>query len=337
MMKRFDRKDLMQVGGQAVLEGVMIRAPGVVATAVRDPAGKIVVKRDRFDSFSERIRLFKLPGLRGALGLVEMIVVGIRALNYSAEVALGPDDGIDGRNNGNGRKKPGSERAKDAVMLGVMVAASLLLGLAVFFVAPLLLTTAAFGVEQDPLLFNLIAGGVRIGFFVAYLAFLTLVPDFRRLFEYHGAEHKTVFAFERGEELGTAAALRQPRFHPRCGTSFLFIVMCIAVVALSVLDAFVIELYGGIDLATRLLTHLPLIPLIGGISYEVIKASAKLGGTVVGRLMVAPGLWLQRITTREPDERQLEVALAALRCAIGMDSAGTADVKFHFQEELSMN
>jgi uncharacterized protein YqhQ len=113
--------------------------------------------------------------------------------------------------------------------------------------------------------------------------------------------------------------------------------MCIAVVAFSVLDAFVIELYGGIDLATRLLTHLPLIPLIGGISYEVIKASAKLGGTVMGSLVVAPGLWLQRITTREPDERQLEVALAALRCALGKDSAETSYVKLHFQEELSMN
>ena len=148
-----------------------------------------------------------------------------------------------------------------------------------------------------------------------------MIKEIRRLFEYHGAEHKAVFAFERERDLSVAAAMRQSRFHPRCGTSFLLIVMIAAIMAFALLDWGLILLLGSISLPIRLLTHLPLIPVVGGISFEFLRFSARHAATPLGRMIVAPGLWLQKITTREPDERQVEVALAALRAALKEEPA----------------
>jgi uncharacterized protein YqhQ len=306
----------MAIGGQAVLEGVMMRAPGMVATAVRRSTGEIVVKKEPHVSLAERFAIVKLPILRGAVGLIEMMAIGIRTLNFSAEVAMEDADKTRGAN-GNGRATTSSGSKKESLKLAVMVSFSLAVGIAVFFVTPLALTTFFFDVEQEPLWFNVIAGGIRIGLLLAYLVVISMVKDIQRLFEYHGAEHKAVFAFEKGGELTAAAAARQSRFHPRCGTSFLLIVMFVAIAVFSVLDVFVIQAFGDITVLIRIATHLPLIPLVGGVSYEFIRASARRSESPLGKLIVAPGLWLQKITTREPDESQLEVALVALRCALG--------------------
>lgn len=309
MQKGFDPNNPMQVGGQAVIEGVMMRAPGMVATAVRRSNGSIEVKKEPYRSIGERYAAFKLPVLRGAVGLIEMMVIGVKTLNYSASTAM-----EDTQPERNGRAKSSSS---ESLRLGVTVFISLLVGLAIFFVTPLLVTTRLFSVEQDPLVFNLISGAFRIGLLLCYLTVISLMKDVRRLFEYHGAEHKAVFAFELGETLDVSSAARQVRFHPRCGTSFLLIVMFVSIVLFSLLDVVLIQWLGRITFPLRLATHLPLIPLVGGISYECIKASAKKSETILGKFVVTPGLWLQKITTKEPDERQLEVAVVALRCALG--------------------
>ena len=312
---RYDPSQPMQIGGQAVLEGVMMRAPGMVATAVRRADGAVVIRKEPHRSLLDRFPLLKWPVLRGAVGLVEMLVIGIRTLNFSAEVAMqtlkGTDDG-----NGMGGRETG---LKEKLALGTTLLVALLAGAALFFATPLIVATFLFSVEQDPLGFNLVAGAVRIAIFLAYLLIISRMKDIRRLFEYHGAEHKAVFAFEKGLDLTVEEAARQPRFHPRCGTSFLLVVMLVAIALFALLDALLINLVGEITLKTRLIAHLPLIPVVGGVSYECIRLSARKSGTALGRLIVAPGLWLQRITTSEPDEDQVQIALTALRAALGQE------------------
>jgi uncharacterized protein YqhQ len=319
----------MQVGGQAVLEGVMMRAPGAVATAVRCADGEIVIRKDPFISLTDTSRLCKLPVVRGAVGLVEMLLLGIRMLNFSAEVALRSTDSLKGQNSsgGNGQGRLHGKK-EHAFALAVTIAASIAIGLAIFFVTPLVVATAFFQVAQDPLRFNLLAGAIRIVLFLGYLGGISSLKDIQRLFAYHGAEHKVVFAFERGVPLNVANAALQSRYHPRCGTSFILIVLVAAIALFSLLDSLVVMWLGNITLLTRLVTHLPLIPLVGGISYELIKVSAKHSNAPLGRAIAAPGLWLQRLTTREPDERQLEVALVALRSAlgVGLEREGTSQL-----------
>ncbi len=317
---RFDAQNPMVVGGQAVIEGVMMRAPGMVATAVRRPDGSIAVRKEEYHSLAEKRRFFRIPVLRGAVGLIEMLLVGLRALNYSAEAALGsdPDDA-----SGDG-ESPGTSSALENLRLGLTLAGALLAGVAVFFLTPLLITTAWFHVDQKPLAFNLIAGAIRLTLFIAYLLAISTMKDIRRLFEYHGAEHKVVFTFERGESLSVDSAAGQTRFHPRCGTSFLLVVMLVAILLFGLLDTVLIYWLGALSLPIRIAAHLPLIPVLGGVSYEFIRISARKSGTLIGRLIVAPGLWLQKITTREPDESELEVALEALRSALGEEAAAPA-------------
>jgi len=275
------------------------------------------VRKDPYTSLAERSRFFKLPVLRGAAGLIEMLVIGLRTLNYSAEVAMSsPEDGEPGGNGRSGEKGTG-----ETLRLALTLAVALSAGVAIFFLTPLVLTTMFFAVDQQPLAFNLIAGGIRLLLFLGYLLAIAALKDVRRIFEYHGAEHKAVFAFERGGALEPGAAACQSRFHPRCGTSFLLVVMLVAILMFGLFDAAVIALRGSMTLPLRLATHLPLIPLLGGISYEFIRLSAKHSGTLVGRVIVAPGLWLQKITTREPDTSELEVAVAALRAALGEEQA----------------
>ena len=336
--REYDVKKPLLIGGQAVLEGVMMRAPGAVATAVRRPDGEIVIKRDRFVSLTETSRICRLPLVRGAVALFEMLVLGIRTLNFSAEVAL---QAVNPPKQGNGTNGDGLARShgthRASLSLALTVSLSLAVGVAIFFVTPLLVATSFFQVDQDPYRFNIVAGVVRILIFLAYLGSISAVKDIRRLFAYHGAEHKAVFAFERGLSLTVASAAGQSRFHPRCGTSFVLIVMLMAIVLFSLLDSLVVLWFGGITLVTRLLTHFPLIPLVAGASYELIRLSAKQSETVVGKVIAAPGLWLQRVTTKEPDEGQLEVALVALRSALGVEVGRDRTGHHAAIEEISQN
>jgi len=311
VQKDQDTELSLQVGGQAVLEGVMMRAPGMVSTAVRRGDGTIVVRNDPYVSLTQRIPVLKLPVLRGAVGLVEMLVIGVRSLNFSAEVALAEEERNDHSRGPNGTAHEGRSKWS----LAATVAIGLALGIGLFFGLPLLAATMLFSVEQEPLLFNLIAGVVRVLLFLGYLGGIALLKDIQRLFAYHGAEHKAIAAFERGGDASVETAIGESRFHPRCGTSFLLIVMLLAILLFSLLDAFLIIWLGELTLPIRFLSHFLLLPVVGGISYEMLKLSAKRRSSALGRLLVAPGLWLQSITTREPTADQLEVAIAALKGA----------------------
>jgi uncharacterized protein YqhQ len=303
-----DPHALMMVGGQAVIEGVMMRAQGRIATAVRRADGTIAVRREDFVPIGKRFPVLAAPILRGAVGIIEMMMIGIRTLNYSAEIAMADE--------GSSSPDAAAPPRQSKLMLGVTVAVGLSLAIALFFVTPLVLTSLAFSVDQNPILFNALAGAIRLILFLAYLLLIAQMKDVKRLFAYHGAEHKTVFAYERGGELNVETAACQSRFHPRCGTSFLLVVMISAIIVFALVDGLLILRLGTITLPVRLLTHLPLIPLVGGLSYELIRFSARFAEDGPGRWVVAPGLWLQRITTAEPDAAQLEVAIAALQAAL---------------------
>lgn len=316
----YDPNQPMQIGGQAVIEGVMMRAPGSVATAVRRSGGEIVVKKDHYASLNEKYGLRKIPIVRGAVGLIDMMYLGIRTLNWSAEIAMVDAEEAEGKTQGKSRKnrKPGGQ--SNLALIGTLVFA-LALGIGIFFVTPLFLASILFDVEQTAVTFNLVAGAIRIAILLGYLSLISLMRDIKRLFQYHGAEHKAVFTFELNDELSPSVAQTHTRFHPRCGTSFLLIVMFVAIVSFAILDSFLIQWFGEMTFLLRLVTHLPFIPVVGGIAYEFIKFSAKHSATWWGSVIVAPGLWLQKITTKEPDESQLEVALVALRCALGIEDA----------------
>ncbi len=326
----YDPNKPMQIGGQAVIEGVMMRAPGSVATAVRRKNGDIVVKKEPFQSVAEKFKPLNIPVLRGAIGLIDMMYLGIKTLNWSAEIAMLDVESDKDRENGrlDGQKKKPISQSPWALAITLVV--SLAIGVGIFFIAPLFIATHLFHVEQRAFEFNLVAGVVRISILLGYLAAISLMRDIKRLFEYHGAEHKTVFAFELNDKLIPPAVQCQSRFHPRCGTSFLLIVMLAAILSFSLLDSLLMVFVAKMTLPIRLVTHLPFIPIVGGIAYEFIKFSAKHSTTIWGRILVAPGLWLQKITTKEPDESQLEVAIVALKCALGLEDPK----KYSFREEF---
>ena len=317
----YDPNKPMQVGGQAVIEGVMMRAPGSVATAVRKANGQIVVQYQKYKSITEKYKWLNVPILRGAIGLVDMMYLGIKTLNFSAEIAMLDaeikDAKSDGKAHGNNSENKTKTQSKLALVATLVFA--LTLGIGIFFVVPLYLTTKVFAIEQTAMTFNLVAGAIRITILLLYMAGISLMKDIQQLFRYHGAEHKSVFAYELKGTLVPGSVIKYSRFHPRCGTIFLLIVAFVAILSFSLLDALLLTFLSSITLPIRLLTHLPFIPIVGGLAYEIIKFSAKHGATWWGRILIAPGLWLQHITTKEPTEPQIEVALVALKCALGQE------------------
>ncbi len=314
---KFDPSKPLQVGGQAVIEGVMMRAPGKIATAVRRTNGDIVVRKREYKSLAEKNKIFKLPILRGAVGLIEMMFVGIETLNFSAEVAMHDID-LQERAKGNGQEIKKKKSASN-LRLALTVLFALALGIAIFFVTPLIITTKLFSIEQNAFGFNIIAGLIRLIILLIYLLAISMMKDVKRLFQYHGGEHKAVMTFESNKELNIKSALLSSRFHPRCGTSFILIVVLASMVLFSIFDSLLIMWLGKITLLVRLLTHLPLIPLVGGIAYEFIRWSGRKSNTTLGKILIAPGLWMQKITTKEPDASQVDVALIAMKCALGIE------------------
>ncbi|HYO62221.1 MAG TPA: DUF1385 domain-containing protein [Pyrinomonadaceae bacterium] len=379
-------RDLI-VGGQAVIEGVMMRTPNAYAIAVRRPDGTLVHTAEALPKWSDKYPLLKLPVLRGAAVLVQSMALGIKALNYSANEAFAEQEaearevevqltpavvagegdfaGITGAVPGL-IPAPTQKRASDELKRGTTAAAAgsiafaLCFNVLLFIVAPLVLTNALFlaagwatpagqlaapaaqtaeaarqtgdsaaaadataaqrapwyarayhGARQylrpvrPSVAFNLVDGVSRMTFFLIMIFSFSLIKDIRRVFEYHGAEHKTVFTWEAGLPLTVENARTQPRQHPRCGTSFLMVVMLVSVVLFSVIK-FDSLLY-------NMLVRVALVPLVAGLSYEIIRLSARSEGSVVFKLITLPGIWLQNITTKEPDDQQLEVALLALK------------------------
>ena len=285
------------MGGQAVIEGVMMRSPSAVSVAVRRPDGKIVVKRDPFRSWTKKFPVLGIPLVRGGIVLIESLVVGIRALNFSSDVAMQETDAA------TGDARPST--ASGWLIAGTMVVA-FAFGLGLFFYLPLVLTELL-GIENG-IVFNLVDGAFRLAIFLAYILAISLWREIRRIFEYHGAEHKSIFAYESRQPLTVKSVKTFTTRHPRCGTSFLLVVMLVSLVVFMIL--------GRPQTVLDRLIRFLCIPLIGGVSYEIIKSTSTRAGRAIARTLVVPGLWLQRITTREPDDRQLEVALEALKSVL---------------------
>ena len=295
------------LGGQAVLEGVMMRSPQAFAVAVRRPDGEIVYLSERAPSWSARRRLLRLPFLRGVSTLFQSLGIGLRALNFSAEQAL-PEE------------QAGASSAKTGAALWISVLGALLVGVALFFALPLALTEGLkrlFPGIGGGVAYNRIDGALRGVFFLAYIAAIRMVKDIGRLFRYHGAEHKVVHAFEAKVPLDVEHAQGFSVLHPRCGTSFLLFVMVVSILVFCCVPSAWPAWGKG-------LARLALLPLVVGLSYELLRFSARRGGAA-GRALVAPGLWLQRLTTGEPDDGMVQVALAAFHRAAELEG-GAASV-----------
>jgi uncharacterized protein YqhQ len=313
-MKEAEEK-IMPVGGQAVIEGVMMRSPKRIATAIRRSNGEIEINTNEYVSLIQRKKFLNIPIVRGAITLIEVMILGIKKLQWSADKAM-EDIEKDDRKKGKKvkeKKKAGMSTASAIFTISI----ALLIGIGMFFALPLYLTTEIFNIEKEALLFNLVSGGIRIVFFLLYVWGISFMKDVKRLFQYHGAEHKSIFAFEDKVFLTPENVQKYTTFHPRCGTSFIVIVMLISLVFFAFLDTLIISYTGSISLIIRLLTHLPLIPIVGGISYEALKASAKHADSKIVHFLITPGLGLQRITTSQPDDDQVEVAIYALKAALG--------------------
>ena len=294
-------KPTILVGGQAVIEGVMMRVPGAYATAVRDPEGKVHVDRHDFKSISERSNLWKKPILRGMAGLFEAMKMGMATLQWSADIAI-PEE---------------KDKEKKPIVEFLSSLFAICLAISLFMILPMWITTKLLDVEREAVAFNMVSGGFRICFFVVYLFLISLMKDVGRLFQYHGAEHRVVYNFESGKDINIANAQSFPTQHPRCGTSFMFIVLLSAIIVFSIIDTIVMSVTGHISLPIRLMVHLPMIPFVAGVSYEIIKVTAKKGDSIIFRMLRAPGLWLQNITTRKPEDEMVEVAITALKEAFG--------------------
>jgi uncharacterized protein YqhQ len=302
----------INVGGQAVIEGVMMRAPRSVAIAVRRPNGEIVVRKELVVPLSERFPIVKLPILRGAVALFTSLIIGIKALNFSANEAMTEDE-----KEKEGVNKEGGCELSSWAMAGTM-AVAFGFGICLFFLFPLYLTKLMTPVIGDNnIVFNLVDGVIRVIIFLIYIWGISRMEDIRRVFQYHGAEHKTIFAFEAAEELTIENVRRYSRLHPRCGTSFLLIVMLVSIAVFSLIP----KLWPFLFKAGA---RIVLLPMIAGISYEFLRWSAKNDTNPLVRMIITPGLALQRLTTGEPDDAQLEVAIRSLDEALEVN-AGYAD------------
>lgn len=297
------------VGGQAVIEGVMMKSPEKVSTSVRLSSGEIVTRTENYISLTRRRKIFGIPIIRGVLSFFEMLALGIKTLNYSAEMAA------------NGYQKPdekiiSNDSGKANLAIAVAIVVSLGLGLAIFFFLPILITQLL-TIDKKATTFNLVAGAIRVIIFIGYVWTLSQFKDFKRLFQYHGAEHKSIFAFEADLPLVVESTHHFRTFHPRCGTSFILIVALLAIVTYSISDTLFAAVFGhGPNVIERFATHLSFLPLVAGISFELLKLSGKTRNSSLTKMLIAPGLWIQRITTREPFDDQVEVALSALRSSI---------------------
>ena len=290
------------IGGQAVIEGVMMRGPELTATAVRTPEGKIEINSRPVNSISDRYPILKKPLLRGCVSLIESLVIGIRSLGYSAQMA-GEEE----------------EQLSDRELAGTIIFAFVLAAI-LFIAIPTGAAKLFHSITEDPVFLNLMEGVLRLFIFIAYIVGISRMKDIQRVFQYHGAEHKTIACFEAGEALTVENAMKHTRFHKRCGTSFLLIVMLVSI--------FVFAFLGWPSLIERIVSRIVLLPVVAGISYEIIRFSANSDNCLLG-WAVKPGLWLQRLTTREPEPDMLEVAIESAKAVLPANKipAGSGDYR----------
>lgn len=307
------------VGGQAVIEGVMMRSAERIATAVRTSDGQIKVKAEVYRSFTQRFKALGWPLLRGVVTFLEMTVIGTRTLMFSADTAVVDAERQEAADKGIEYKE--EKKKSNTITLALTVTFSLAMGIGLFVFLPLWLASLT-GMERDAFQFNLIAGGVRTAILIGYMSAMLLSDEFKRIFEYHGAEHKAIAAWENNSELVPEKVADYTRFHPRCGTSFLLIVALLSVLVYAIADSIFAEVTGEPPtLLQRFPFHFSLLPFVAAISYEALRFSGKTAHNPVTKFLIQPGLWLQRITTREPDHLQLEVAIVALEEALAKENS----------------
>jgi uncharacterized protein YqhQ len=301
------------IGGQAVIEGVMIRNKNVYTIAVRKQDGTIAVVKNNVNSPALKRKVLRVPFIRGITALIENLVLGIKSLMYSAEIAMPEDED----------KKKSKGNSNLILFFGMIPA--LALGVGLFMVLPNLSTHFLGIVEKDsPFLFNIAAGGIRLAVFLLYNVIISFMKDIKRTFQYHGAEHKSIYCYEADKPLNIEEVKNFKTLHPRCGTSFLFFVFFITIIVfplLTVAIQLVYKDFATLHVAYRkiitLVSHiLVALPIIASISYEMLKLSDKMKNNFFIKILIAPGLLLQRITTKEPDEKQIEVAIEAVKAVL---------------------
>ena len=278
------------VGGQAVIEGVMMRGKTHVAVAVRQPDGEISVDVRPVNSISDRYPILKKPFLRGVVSLVESLVMGMKALAYSAQVSGDEDEKLDSKE------------------MALTIAVSAGLAILLFIVIPTWSMRFLTGITQDHMALNLAEGVLRMAIFLAYIAAISSTNDIQRVFQYHGAEHKTIYTYEAGLPLKVENVRPFSTLHPRCGTNFLMIVMLISM--------FIFTFLGWPSLWERIASRIILMPVIAGVSYELIRYAGAHTDNPLVRIAITPGLLLQKLTTRQPDDSQIEVAIASLKAVV---------------------
>ena len=278
------------VGGQAVIEGVMMRGKTHVAVAVRQPDGEISVDVRPVNSISDRYPILKKPFLRGVVSLVESLVMGMKALAYSAQVSGDEDEKLDSKE------------------MALTIAVSAGLAILLFIVIPTWSMRFLTGITQDHMALNLAEGVLRMAIFLAYIAAISSMNDIQRVFQYHGAEHKTIYTYEAGLPLKVENVRPFSTLHPRCGTNFLMIVMLISM--------FIFTFLGWPSLLERIASRIILMPVIAGVSYELIRYAGAHTDNPLVRIAITPGLLLQKLTPRQPDDSQIEVAIASLKAVV---------------------
>tara|TARA_Y100000994_G_scaffold5048_1_gene4881 strand:+ start:212 stop:1105 length:894 start_codon:yes stop_codon:yes gene_type:complete len=282
-------------GGQALIEGVMIRGKKAAVLAVRNPDGEIIKEQIQFSRFYNR-SLLKIPILRGILNLADSLVVGTRALNFSANIAEGEID---------------SEKNSEGINLAIVISLSLIIAIGIFFVTPALVSRGFHYLGFNNLLVSLLEGLIRLIFVIGYIYLIGLSKDIRRVFQYHGAEHMAVWTHEAGANLSKSNLKNFTKEHPRCGTSFILLVVMVSII--------VFMLFPRDNLIFFVLLRIILVPIIAGISYELLKIGSRSRFKLVKNLLNGPGMLIQKLTTKEPDESQLEVAIESMEYAVKLN------------------
>ncbi len=301
----------LRAGGQAIIEGVMMLVDGGYAIAVRKKNGKIEVRSKPYSRLTSKNRFFSTPFIRGIVSFIEMMNLGLDSINKSAEIYY--------------EEESSGTTFKDKVLSVLSIIAALAIGIGLFLYLPILLGNVIH-IQDNQLIFNLFLGGVRMTFFVLYILIISLMKDIKRFFMYHGAEHKVVYAYENDEELNVENIRKYSTKHPRCGTSFIFIVLFTAIIFYALLDSLVFGiLHIPNTVLYRLLNHLVLLPFVAAIAFELLTLAGRFFDNIIVKILVLPGLLFQFITTKEPTDEMIEVAVESLNSALNEARNNNAD------------
>ncbi len=303
------------VGGQAVVEGVMMRSPNYTVVTVRRENGDLVENKEFYQNLAKRFKILNTPFVRGVINLFEMMVIGTRALTFSSKEAM--KDIEDEK-----PEKKEKKRSYENLALTLSIIASLIFSIFLFKFVPLWITDLVSSnvatVDQNYILFNIIDGVIKTSIFIGYIALLSKLPEINRVFKYHGAEHKSIMTYEAGKELTVANAKKMSRFHPRCGTSFIIIVFVISILIYTLVPRHP-------NFFANFALRIAFLPVIAGVAYEFLKFTAKHQDSKFFRALTKPGLWMQRLTTSEPDDQMLAVALNSLKLSLQLEANHAKD------------